>query len=110
MAWVYMLRGTTGRFYIGVTQNLDARIARHNTGMVHSTKRMGLPLELVASREFTSIAEAYAMEKKLKAWKNPSKSLEYFCGSSSPDVSGLLVGSNPTGPTFSDQSCFQKVF
>ncbi len=80
MAWVYMMRGTTGRFYIGATEDLQARIARHQTGMVYSTKRLGLPLEFVASREFNTIGEAYAMEKKLKAWKNPSKSLAFLRG------------------------------
>jgi predicted GIY-YIG superfamily endonuclease len=80
MAWVYMLKGTTGRFYIGATKDLQTRVARHNTGTVHSTKRLGLPLELVASREFDTIGEAYAMEKKLKSWKNPSKALAFLRG------------------------------
>ncbi len=48
--------------------------------MVHSTKRLGLPLELVASRQFDTMEEAYAMEKKLKAWKNSSKSLAFLNG------------------------------
>ncbi|MGB2351508.1 MAG: hypothetical protein ACPH9O_07770 [Akkermansiaceae bacterium] len=48
MAHVYMLRGSKGRYYIECTEDLEARVVRHNTGMVHSTKRLGLPLELVA--------------------------------------------------------------
>lgn len=77
MPWVYMLKGTGGRFYIGATSNLEARIARHNSGMVHSTKRLGLPLTLVASRGFETMAEAFAAERMLKSWKNPAKALEW---------------------------------
>ncbi|MFM7180135.1 MAG: GIY-YIG nuclease family protein [Verrucomicrobiales bacterium] len=39
MAYLYMLRGSGGRFYIGATEDLTTRLARHNTGMGHSTKR-----------------------------------------------------------------------
>ena len=60
MAWVYMLRGSKGRYYIGATENFVLRLERHNTGHVHSTKRLGLPLELVASRSFETMQEAIA--------------------------------------------------
>ena len=78
MAWVYMLKGSKGRYYIGATENLTARLARHNTGMVHSTKRLGLPLVLVVSHEFPTIAEAKFEERRLKGWKNPQKAIEYL--------------------------------
>jgi len=48
MAYVYILKGTTGRYYIGSTQDLENRLERHNSGMVHSTKRLGLPMKLIA--------------------------------------------------------------
>ena len=37
MAWVYILRGSCGRYYIGSTENLDRRLAEHRRGKVHST-------------------------------------------------------------------------
>ena len=73
MATVYLLRGTSGRHYIGATENLQARLARHNSGQVHSSRRLGLPLTLVASRNYDSMQEALSDERKLKRWKNPSK-------------------------------------
>ncbi|TAE90826.1 MAG: GIY-YIG nuclease family protein [Verrucomicrobia bacterium] len=73
-----MLQGTKGRYYIHATEDLTARVARHNTGMVHSTKRLGLPLVLVASREFPTIAEALTEERRLKRWKNPQKAMAYL--------------------------------
>ncbi len=78
MAWVYMLRGSKGRYYIGATEDLTARVERHNTGFVHSTKRLGLPLELVASRPFTTMLEALLIEQKLKSWKSPAKALTFL--------------------------------
>lgn len=73
-----MLRGSTGSYYLGSTENLTARVERHNTGFVHSTKRLGLPLELVASRLFSTKSEALLMERKLKSWKSPSKALAFL--------------------------------
>ena len=50
VAWVYIQRGSCGRYYIGSTENLDRRLAEHHRGKVHSTRRFGQPLELIAAR------------------------------------------------------------
>jgi len=78
MAFVYILKGTSGRFYIGATEGVEARLKRHNSGMVHSTKRLGLPMELVVSREFESMEEAYRVERMLKRWKSPAKAIRFL--------------------------------
>jgi predicted GIY-YIG superfamily endonuclease len=75
MAWVYILRGSCGRHYIGSTENLDRRFAEHQRGKVHSTRRFGQPLELVAAREMPDIQSARMLERKLKAKKNPQLAL-----------------------------------
>jgi len=71
MAWVYIVRGSCGRHYIGSTENLDRRFAEHQRGKVHSTRRFGQPLELVGSREMPDIQSARILERQLKAKKNP---------------------------------------
>jgi predicted GIY-YIG superfamily endonuclease len=71
MAWVYIIRGSCGRYYIGCTENLDRRFAEHQRGKVHSTQRFGQPLELVATREVPDIGSARSLERQLKAKKNP---------------------------------------
>jgi len=71
MAWVYILRGSCGRHYIGSTENLERRLSEHRRGKVHSTRRFGQPLELVASKETPNIESARALERELKAKKNP---------------------------------------
>jgi predicted GIY-YIG superfamily endonuclease len=48
--------------------------------MVHSTKRLGLPLGLVASRFYPTMDEALEAERMLKKWKNPVKCLEFLRG------------------------------
>jgi predicted GIY-YIG superfamily endonuclease len=54
MAWVYLLQGASGRFYLGSTDDLQRRFAQHQAGLTPSTKRLGLPLVLVAFRVFSS--------------------------------------------------------
>jgi predicted GIY-YIG superfamily endonuclease len=71
MAWVYILRGSCGRYYIGSTENLERRLSEHQRGKVHSTRRFGQPLELVASREMPDVQSARTLERQLKAKKNP---------------------------------------
>jgi predicted GIY-YIG superfamily endonuclease len=70
-AWVYILRGSCGHHYIGSTENFERRFAEHFRGKVHSTRRFGRPLEVVATREMPDIVAARALERKLKAKKNP---------------------------------------
>ncbi|MSU46651.1 MAG: GIY-YIG nuclease family protein [Lacunisphaera sp.] len=71
--YVHMLRGASGRHYIGMTSDLARRIEQHLNGHTHTTKRLGGGLQLVASKAFDTRAEAAAIEKKLKGWKNPAK-------------------------------------
>jgi putative endonuclease len=71
MAWVYILRGSCGRDYIGSSENLERRLSEHRRGMVHSTRRFGQPLELVVSKQMSNIESARTLERELKAKKNP---------------------------------------
>ncbi|MDQ2918418.1 MAG: GIY-YIG nuclease family protein [Verrucomicrobiota bacterium] len=71
MAWVYILRGSRGRHYIGSTDHLARRLREHRSGGTHTTARMGEELELVASKETLSIEEARRWERQLKRKKNP---------------------------------------
>ena len=78
MAWVYILRGSCGRYYIGSTANLDRRLAEHRRGKVHSTRRFGEPLELIIAKEMPDIDSARELERKLKAKKNPRIALYWL--------------------------------
>jgi predicted GIY-YIG superfamily endonuclease len=71
MASVYILRGSAGRYYIGSTENLARRLAEHNRGNNHTTRRLGPKLELVISKTVDSVMEARQIELALKRKKNP---------------------------------------
>ena len=70
MAWVYILRGKSGRHYIGSTDNLQRRIAEHQRGNNHTTHRLGSGVELVAEAQVSSMTEARALEGQLKRKRN----------------------------------------
>ena len=71
MAWAYILRGASGRHYIGSPINLERRLREHRQGQTHSTNRLGGHLELVAALELATIDEARSLERELKRKKNP---------------------------------------
>ena len=72
-----MLRGGSGRHYIGLTSDLALRLEQHRRGQMHTTKRLGGDLELVASKPYNTREEAAVIEGKLKGWKNPAKAREF---------------------------------
>jgi predicted GIY-YIG superfamily endonuclease len=75
---VYVLRGASGRHYIGQTSDMTARLAQHTHGHTHTTQRLGGNLELIAGRTFATRTEAMAVERMLKRWKNPRKAIEFL--------------------------------
>ena len=74
--FVYILQNNEGRFYIGQTDNLEARLLRHNQGKVFWTKNRG-PWKLASSRQFISRSEAVTEEVRLKKLKN-KKAIESY--------------------------------
>jgi predicted GIY-YIG superfamily endonuclease len=75
---VYVLRGASGRHYIGQTSDISARLAQHRSGHTHTTQRLGGGIQLVASRDFPTREEAMAVERMLKSWKSPLKAIAYL--------------------------------
>jgi predicted GIY-YIG superfamily endonuclease len=76
MPWIYILKGSSGRHYIDSAVDLDARLAQHRRGHTHTTKRLGENLDLVASKEVVTLAEARKIERTLKAKKNPRLAIQ----------------------------------
>jgi predicted GIY-YIG superfamily endonuclease len=71
MPWICILKGSSGRHYIGSAVDLDARLVQHRRGHTYTTKRLGENLELVASKEVATLDEARKIERTLKAKRNP---------------------------------------
>jgi putative endonuclease len=68
MAWMYMLECADRSYYVGSTINLERRLWEHNqgTGAKYTSRR--LPVHLVFASEFSSIEEAYTIEKQVQGW------------------------------------------
>jgi predicted GIY-YIG superfamily endonuclease len=78
MPWVYILRGSSGRHYIGSAIDLQARIAQHRRGHTHTTRRLGQELQLVATKQVKTVQEARTIERTLKAKKNPQLAIYHL--------------------------------
>jgi predicted GIY-YIG superfamily endonuclease len=70
MAWVYILRGSSARHYIGSTVDVDIRFAQHLLGHTATTRRIGDKLAIVARKEVATLGEARKIERFLKRKKN----------------------------------------
>jgi predicted GIY-YIG superfamily endonuclease len=78
MAWVYILRGSSGRHYIGSAVDLNARFAQHLRGHTATTKRLGDKLDIVARKKVATLAEARKIERLLKHKKNPKVAIYHL--------------------------------
>ncbi|MCF0074429.1 GIY-YIG nuclease family protein [Dyadobacter sp. CY261] len=72
--YVYILRCADDSYYTGVTNDIERRLAEHNSGTnlgsYTSTRR---PVEMVFCHEFNDIREAIAFEKQVKGWSRKKK-------------------------------------
>lgn len=70
MFYAYILQSTkSGRYYIGHTSDLVARLERHNTGKVTATKNKG-PWLLKYYEEYESKQLANSRELNIKSMKS----------------------------------------
>ncbi|MBV8244551.1 MAG: GIY-YIG nuclease family protein [Candidatus Eremiobacteraeota bacterium] len=72
--FVYMVRCSDGSYYVGITNNVDRRVAEHNLGIdegCYTNARR--PVEVVFVESFREILDAIFVEKKLKGWGRAKK-------------------------------------
>ena len=77
MAWVYILRSSTGRHYNGSCVDL-APASRNISAVTPTTKRLGTKLAIVAKKEVPTLEEARRIERALKRKKNPVLAIYYL--------------------------------
>jgi putative endonuclease len=70
---VYILASKTGVLYIGVTNNLERRIAEHRQKQADAFSARYNITRLVHCEEFRYIDQAIAREKELKGWRREKK-------------------------------------
>ena len=70
MAHVYILQSeSTGRFYVGSSDDLERRLSEHLRGHSPATRGRG-PWKLVYKEAFESPVEARRRELEIKHWKS----------------------------------------
>ena len=71
--YVYILRCSDGSYYTGYTDNLERRLAAHQSGKIPGYTETRRPTELVFTEEFASRQDALARERQIKGWTREKK-------------------------------------
>jgi len=71
--WSYVLRCADGSYYVGHTDDLERRVAQHQSGEIKGYTSSRLPVELMWSQEFSSREEALTAEFQVKDWSRAKK-------------------------------------
>ena len=71
--WVYILTCADGSYYTGHTDDLDKRMAEHQTGEYCAHTREKRPVTLVFTQECATRVEALEAERRIKGWSRAKK-------------------------------------
>lgn len=71
--FVYILECSDKSYYTGVTNNLEKRLAEHQSGVHKGYTSVRLPVKLMYSASFSDINEAIRIEKQIKGWSRKKK-------------------------------------
>jgi predicted GIY-YIG superfamily endonuclease len=71
--FAYMLRCSDGTYYVGHTDELERRLAEHETGATGGYTATRRPIQLVWFEEFPTREEAKVVEVQLKKWSRRKK-------------------------------------
>jgi len=73
-AYVYIMASTFQRLYIGITTDIETRIAQHKSGLYPDSFTSRYKIDkLVYFERFAMIPEAIARETQLKKWSRIKK-------------------------------------
>ncbi|MDP3677862.1 MAG: GIY-YIG nuclease family protein [Methylotenera sp.] len=73
MFWVYILQCADGSYYTGHTDNLDMRLASHQSGEIRGYTSTRLPVKLIFSQPATTREETISAERQIKGWSRAKK-------------------------------------
>ncbi|NMW31331.1 GIY-YIG nuclease family protein [Altererythrobacter sp. RZ02] len=71
--WCYILKCSDGKYYTGHTDNLERRLAQHQSGQYGGFTSKRLPVELFWTQEFATRYEALESELVVKKWSRAKK-------------------------------------
>lgn len=73
--FVYILECNDGSYYTGHTDNLEKRIAEHNSRAIDGYTAERLPVKVVFVQAFASRDEAFNAERQIKGWSRKKKEM-----------------------------------
>ena len=71
--WTYILLCVDDLYYTGHTDDLERRIAQHQTGAIEGFTSSRLPVRLMWSQDFPTRLEALEAEARIKKWSRAKK-------------------------------------
>ena len=71
--YVYIMASHRRTIYVGVTNNLERRVAEHQTGAIPGFTQRYHVVRLVYFEETPDIVSAIAREKQIKGWRRDRK-------------------------------------
>ncbi len=70
---LYILRCSDGSYYVGHTDDLEARVAAHQRGDIDGYTRTRRPVRIVFSEQLPTRLEALERERQVKGWSRAKK-------------------------------------
>jgi predicted GIY-YIG superfamily endonuclease len=70
---VYLVRCSDGSIYTGISDNVEARIQKHNTGRGAKYTAQRRPVSLLYSEKLADQGSAMRREAQIKKWKRAQK-------------------------------------
>ena len=71
--YTYILRCSNGKYYVGHTEDMDVRLAQHQSGEFPGFTSKHRPVELMWCGEFPTRYEALEFETRIKGWGRAKK-------------------------------------
>ncbi len=71
--WVYIMASKSGTLYIGITNDIEVRVAQHKSGEFEGFSSKYHCDRLVYCEKFDNVLKAISREKQLKGWRRSKK-------------------------------------
>jgi tRNA/rRNA methyltransferase len=71
--WAYILQCADGSYYVGHTDDLEARVAAHQSGLTEGYTQNRRPVVVAWTQEFAERDEAFRAERQIKGWSRAKK-------------------------------------
>ena len=71
--WLYIIRCCGGELYVGIAQDVEARVIRHNRGLACRYTKYRLPVSLIYKEKCGDYKDARKRESEVKKFSRKKK-------------------------------------